>query len=115
MEFLFSDTLKAILLGILAVGCALGWLARRQSHIGWLQMFRLPTLQLGEEQKRARRRMANRIAGLELATAGLALPLVYIAATVFMFNDFDTVPTVLVLLASLACIVAGIVVFWKNR
>ena len=115
MTYLFTDTVQAILLAVVAVFFGLNWLARRQPRIAWLRVFRLPEIPLSEEQKRRRRRMANRISGLEFVAMGLGLPLVYIAATVMMFNNFDPLPTALVALASAGCVMLGVRVFWKNR
>jgi len=115
MESFFSDTVKVILLGVLAIAFALNWLARSRPEVAWLQVFRLPALHLSEEQKARRRRTANRITGLEIIVGGLALPLLYILATVMMFNNFETVPTVIVGACSVLCIALGIWIFWRNR
>lgn len=115
MDSLFPDTVKAILLGVFAVAFALNWLAPRYPEVQWLQAFRLPVPRLSEEQKARRRRMANRTAALEVVVAGLALPLLYVAATVMMFNDFRPIPTVIVGATSLGCIVVGIWLFARAR
>src|SRR5712691_6846763 len=77
METFLPDTVKAILLGLLAVAFALARLARALPHVAWLQVFRLPVMQMSEEQRARRRRSGNRLAGLEIVLAGLALPLLY--------------------------------------
>ena len=108
MEALLPDTTEAILLGLIAIAFALGWLARAFPQVGWLRFFRLPQVQMTEAQRAERRRAANRIAGMEMILAGLILPILYIAATVMMFNNFETVPTVLVGACSVACLAFGI-------
>ena len=115
MESLFPDSVKAILMGVLTVIFTLNWLAPRHPEVAWLQAFRLPVPRLSEEQKARRRRTANRIAGLEIIVAGLALPLLYVAATVMMFNDFRPIPTAIVGVVSLGCIVLGIWIFARAR
>jgi sterol desaturase/sphingolipid hydroxylase (fatty acid hydroxylase superfamily) len=115
MEAFLPDWLKAILVVIIPVAFSLNWLARKNPEVPWLQAFRLPDLPLTEEQKERRRRTGNQIEGLQIALVGLALPLLYIAATVMMFNDFKAVTTVIVGLCSLSCIALGIWIFWQNR
>jgi hypothetical protein len=115
MEAILPDKLKAILLGLLAIAFALGWLARAFPQIGWLQFFRLPRIEMSEEQRAHRRRSANRLAALEIIIAGLALPLVYVIATVMFFNDFKTIPTIIVNVWAVLCIAIGIWIFVRNR
>ncbi len=115
METFLSDTTKTVLLGVIAVVFALSWLARQHPEIAWLHAFRLPDPHLTEEQKQRRRRAGNRIAGLEMIVAGVAFPLLYLAATVMMFNDFKTLPTILVSAGSILQVTFGVWVFWKNR
>src|SRR5689334_9311584 len=98
MEVFFSDTVKAGMLGVIAVAFVLNGLARRNPHVAWLQAFRLPTVPLTQEQKEKRRRHANRMAAVEIILAGLILPLLYVASTVMMFNDFKPLATMLVAL-----------------
>lgn len=114
MESFLPDTVKTVLLGLIAMVIVLGWLAGRLPHVRWLQVFRLPAIPMTEEQKARRRRSGNRQAGLEIIVAGLALPLLYVAATVMMFNDFEPVTTILVGVGSLACIVVGTWIFVRN-
>lgn len=115
MEAFLPDTVKAVLLGLLAIVFALVWLARAHPAVAWLQVFRLPAIQLSEEQKRRRRRIANRQVALEIMVAGLALPLLYLVATVMLFNDFKTLPTIIVAGCSVLCIAVGIWIFVRNR
>lgn len=115
MEAFLPDDVKATLLGLLAIVFALAWLARALPQVAWLQVFRLPAIQLSEEQKRRRRRSANRLAALEIIVAGLALPLFYLVSTVMLFNDFKTLPTIIVSACSVLCIVVGIWIFVRNR
>ena len=115
MEALLPDTVKAILLGLFAIAFTLLWLARALPQVAWLQVFRLPAIQLSEEQKSRRRRSANRLVALEIMVAGLALPLLYLVSTVMLFNDFKTLPTIIVTACAILCIAIGIWVFVRNR
>src|SRR5919197_864545 len=62
-------------LALLAIGFGADRLARSFPHVGCLQAFRWPTVQLSEAERRTRRRAANREAGMEIIVAGLVLPL----------------------------------------
>ena len=73
MEVFLSNTVKVILLGLLAIGFALAWIARAYPQVAWLRIFRLPAVRLSEEQRAQRRRSSNRMAALEIVVAGLAL------------------------------------------
>jgi hypothetical protein len=115
MDALIPDAIKIVLLVLLAVAMGLGWLARRLPQVAWLQLFRLPTVQLTEEQRARRHRAANRGAALEMIFAGFVLPLLYVVSTVMMFNDFKTIPTLLVGACSLCCIGLGIWMLVRNR
>jgi len=114
VDALFPDWLKVILLGLLATGFGLSWLARKRPDVAWLQVFRLPTVHLSEEERIRRRRVANRITALEIVAAGLVLPLLYALSTVMMFNDFKTLPTIIVGVCSVLCIGLGIWLFVRN-
>jgi small-conductance mechanosensitive channel len=115
MEAFLPDPVKIVLLGLIAVAILLGWAARTFPEMEWLRVFRLPTVQLSEEEKARRRRTANRLAAFEMMLAGLVLPLLYVFSTVMMFNEFKTVPTILVAVASLACFGIGITVLVRGR
>lgn len=115
MEVFLPDTVKAILLGLLAIAFASVWLARALPQVTWLQIFRLPAIQLSEEQKRRQRRSANQQVALEIMVAGLALPLLYFVSTVMLFSDFETLPTIIVTACSVLCIAIGIWIFVRNR
>lgn len=115
MEALLPDIVKAILLGLFAIAFALLWLARALPQVAWLQVFRLPAIQLTEEQKRRQRRSTNRQVALEMMVAGLALPLLYLVSTVMLFNDLKTLPTTIVTAGSLLCIAIGIWIFVRNH
>lgn len=80
-----------------------------------MQVFRLPAVERSEEERARRRRSGNRQSALEIVAAGLALPFLYVVATVMMFNDFETIATFVVAASSLACIVAGLWLFTRNR
>lgn len=115
MEAFLPDTVKAVLLGLLAIAFALAWLARALRHVAWLQVFRLPAVQMTEEQRAKRRRSANRQTALEIIVAGLALPLLYLVSTVMMFNDFKTLPMIIVSAVSVSCIGLGTWILARNR
>ena len=114
METFLPDNVKAILLGLILLIFGLSRLARSLPDVPWLQVFRLPTVQESEEQRARRRRSANRIAGLEIACAGLALPLLYFVSTVMLFNTPKALPTIIVTAMSILCILIGIWVFARN-
>lgn len=115
MDAFLPDPVKAILLGLIAIAFGLGWVARAHPSVHWLQVFRLPAVQMSEEQRARRRRIANRLAALEIIVAGLALPLLYVLSTVMMFNNFKTIPTIIVTACSVSCIALGIWLFVRNR
>jgi sterol desaturase/sphingolipid hydroxylase (fatty acid hydroxylase superfamily) len=115
VEAFLPDSVKAILLGLIAIVFALAWLARAHPNVAWLQIFRLPRIQLSEEEKARRRRTANRLAGLEIIGAGVLLPLLYVLSTVMMFNDFKPVPTFILTACSLLLISFGIRILVRNR
>jgi len=114
MENFLPDSVKAILLGFLALMFGFNRLARALPHVGWLQAFRLPVSYLSEEERNKRRRLGNRMAGLEIALAGLCLPLVYFIPTVMMFNEPKPIPTAIVGVCAAACIATGIWIFARN-
>jgi len=114
MARFFSGTVKAILLGLIAIVFVLSRLARSRPDIGWLQVFRLPVVQMSDEQRIGRRRSANRLAALEMIIAGFALPAVYFISTLIFFNEPKTVPTIIVSGCSVLCIAAGIWIFARN-
>lgn len=96
MEAFLPNSVKAILLGVLAIAFALAWLARAFPQVAWLQVFRLPQVQLSEEQRARRRRFGNRRMAFEFIVAGLALPLLYMVSTVMLFNEPKTIPMIIV-------------------
>jgi high-affinity K+ transport system ATPase subunit B len=100
---------------LLAIALALASLARAFPHVAWLRVFRPRVVHLSEEQKAKQRRSANRQTALEIIVAGLALPLLYVVSTVMMFNDFKTIPTLMVSAGSVSCIALGIWIFVRNR
>lgn len=98
-----------------AIAFALVWLARARPQVAWLQVFRLPVTQLSDEQKKRQRRSANRLTALEIIVAGLALPLLYLASTIMLFNDLKTLSTIIVMTFSVLCMAIGIWIFVRNR
>jgi hypothetical protein len=115
MESFLPDSVKAILLGLIAVVFVLNRLAPRFPDVAWLQVFRLTVRQMSEEEKARRRRRANRMAGVEIILAGLVLPLLYLASKVMMFNEPTQLGLIVVGGCSLACIGLGIWVIVRNR
>jgi sterol desaturase/sphingolipid hydroxylase (fatty acid hydroxylase superfamily) len=115
MESFLPDTVKAILLALIAIVFVLNRLSRRLPHVAWLQVFRLPVIQMSEEQRARRRRAGNQMAALEIVLAGLALPAVYFLSTIMFFSEPKTIPTMIVTACSILCIVLGIWIFAWNR
>jgi hypothetical protein len=114
MESFLPDTVKAILLGLIAIVFVLNRLSRRLPHVAWLQVFRLPVMQMSEEQRARRRRSGNRMAALEIVVAGLALPVVYFLSTIMFFSEPKVIPTIIVTAFSILCITLGIWLFVRN-
>jgi uncharacterized membrane protein YqjE len=104
---MISPAIQAILLGVIVVAFGLNRLSRAFPDVEWLQKFRLPTIELSEEEKARRRRRANLMAGFEMILAGLILPLLYLASKVMMFNEPTTLGLIIVGSCSLACIGLG--------
>ena len=114
MDSFLPDSVKAILLGLIAVVFVLSRLSYRFPDVDWLQHFRLPIPRLSEKQKARQRRRANLMAGMEIIFAGMVLPLLYILAKVMMFNEPTTLGMVIVGACSLTCIFLGIWVIVRN-
>ena len=115
MEAFLPNTVKAILLGVLAIVFVLSRLARALPHIAWLQVFRLPLVEMSEEERERRRRSGNRMAALEIVIAGVALPLVYFISTIMFFSEPTPIPTLIVAACSILCIGLGSWIFVRNR
>ncbi len=109
-----SNTVKAILLGVIAIGFLLNRLARARPEIAWLQVFRLPVVKMSEAERERRRRRANRMGALEIILAGLALPAVYLISTIMFFSDPSTIGIVIVSACAIFCIAVGIWIFARN-
>ena len=114
MAMFLSPTLKAILLGLIAVVFGLSRLARAYPRIGWLQVFRLPERQMSEEERARRKRAENRRAGLEIILAGFVLPLVYFGLGVMFFTEPSGLEVTIVGLLSVLFIGGGIWVLARN-
>lgn len=114
METFLPNSVKGFLLGIIAIVFVLSRLARWLPHVAWLQVFRLPVIQMSEEQKAKRRRSGNRMAGLEMVLAGVVLPLLYFGSTIMFFGTPQTIPTIIVTASSVVCIALGIWIFVRN-
>jgi len=114
METFLTDGVKAILLGVIAIVFLLSRLARWFPHVGWLQIFRLPVIQMTEEQRAKRRRAGNRMAGLEMVLAGIVLPLLYFGSTIMFFSEPQAIPMIIVTACSVLCIAVGIWVLVRS-
>ncbi len=114
METLLPDNVKAILLGLIAVVFVLSRLARWFPHVAVLQVFRLPLIQMSEEQRTKRQRSGNRMAGLEIVLTGIVLPLLYFASTIMFFSEPKAIPTIIVTACSVLFIALGVWIFVRN-
>jgi len=115
METFLPDSVKAILLALIALVFVLSRLARALPKVSWLQFFRLPLVQMSEEEKARRRRSSNRMAAIEIVLAGLGLPLLYFISTVIFFSAPKLLPTIIVTACSILCLGLGIWIFVRNR
>jgi hypothetical protein len=115
VETFLPNSVKAILLGLIAIVFVLSRLARSFPHVAWLQIFRLPLVQMSEEQRAKQRRFSNRMASLEMVLAGIILPLLFFGSTMMFFNEPETLPTLIVTACSVLCIGLGIWIFVRNR
>ena len=93
---------------IVVVVFGLSALSRRFPHVAWLQHFRLPWLELTEEQRTRTRYRANVYVGAQLILFGLVLPLGYVVLTVMTFNTVRAGVMAFVLAGAVLCIVLGI-------
>jgi len=114
METFLPASVKAILLGLIAVAFVLSRLAHWFPQVAWLQIFRLPVIKMSGQQREKRRRFGNRMAGLEIVFAGVMLPLVYFGSTIMFFSEPQTIPTIIVTACGALCIALGIWVFVRN-
>ena len=71
MDAFIPDTVKAILLGLIAIMFVLSRLARWFPHVAVLQVFRLPVIQMSEAERERRQRSGGRMAGIEIVLAGV--------------------------------------------
>jgi hypothetical protein len=115
MESFLPDSVKAILFGLIVGVFVLSRLAPRFPDVAWLQHFRLPTRHLSEEEKARQRRRASLMAGMQIILAGLALPLLYLASKVMMFDEPTPLGMIIAAACSLACVGVGIWVIVRNR
>jgi hypothetical protein len=114
VESIHWNTIKAVLFGLIAISFVLNRLSRRFPDIAWLQLFRLPLIQLSEERRIKRERLGNRMAAFEMILAGLAIPAAYLLSTVMFMSEPKMLPMLIVGACSIACIGAGIWIFAKN-
>jgi len=114
MDSFLPDSVKAILLGLIAAVFVLGRLSYRFPDVDWLQHFRMPTRHLSEQEKARRHRRASLMAGVEIILAGMILPVLYMLSKVMMFNEPTTLGLMIVGACSLACFCLGIWVIVRN-
>ena len=114
MDSFLPDSVKAIVLGLVAIVFVLSRLSYRFPDVAWLQHFQLPIRHWSEEEKVRQRRRASLMAGIEMILAGMILPLLYLAAKLMMFNEPTTLGMVIVGGCSLACIGLGIWVIGRS-
>jgi hypothetical protein len=114
VETFLPESLKAILLGLIATAFVLSRLAHWFPHVAWLKVFRLPVVQRSEEQREKRRRLGNRMAGLEMVFAGIVLPLLYFGSMIMFFSEPQTIPIIIVTACSAICIALGIWILVRN-
>ena len=114
METFLPDSIKTILLGLIAIAFLLSRLAHWFPQVAWLQIFRLPVMQMSAEQREKRQRSGNRMAGLEMVLAGVVLPLLYFGTTIMFFSEPQTIPMIVVIACSALCIAFGIWNFVRN-
>jgi hypothetical protein len=112
MSAMFSRDVEMVLGALAMVFLALAFAAKRRPDIAWLRPFRMP--ELSKERQERQRRRANVYAGAEFILLGLAIPLGYVVLTVMMFNNFEPLPTALVLASSALCLGLGVVAIVKN-
>jgi len=110
-----SDRIQLVLGGLLALVFGLPRLARRFPHVAWLRGFRDAFPQPSEVQRARTGRGVAFYAGAKLIPMGVALPLLYGAATVMFFNDFTATAVTLVLAGSVLCIGLGVMAIWQSR
>jgi hypothetical protein len=115
MDAFIPDSVKLILLVLIATVLVLSRVARAFPAVAWLQLFRLPVIPMSEEQRARRRRIGNRMAALEMVLAGLALPPLYFLSTVMFFSEPSLIPTIIAFAGSFVCISLGVWVFVRNR
>jgi hypothetical protein len=109
------DRIKLVCGGVFALLVGLSALARRFPHVAWLQVFRYSPPPLSEAEQARMRRRSDVHTGVQFILMGIALPLLYGAATVMFFNDFTIAATTLVLAGSVLCIGLGATAIWRSR
>lgn len=105
---MFSRNVEIVFVVVIFAILFLGWLARRNPHIDWLQRFDLQ-VHFSEDQRESLRRAADVTTGIKFVLLGLAIPLIYVVMTVAFFDEFTTRETLLCAAASTVCIGLGVV------
>jgi hypothetical protein len=113
IESFLPESVKIVLMGIIALAIVLSALARKLPNVAWLQFFRLQDNRT-EEQKRRARRSGDILGGLEMIMAGVAVPAVYLVGSVMFFNDPTRGTLLLVGAISVVLIALGVGVIVKT-
>ena len=110
-----SDTVKLVLVSILAVLFGLSALARRLPHVAWLRPFAGLFPRLGEAERARVQGRADVYAGIQLILMGLALPLLYVITTVMLFNTPSSTGIAVTFAGSVVLIVLGSLAIRSGR
>jgi hypothetical protein len=107
--------IKLVFVGLFALVLGLSALSRQFPQVAWLQVFRYSPPQLSEAERASMRRQSNLFEGVRFILMGIALPILYGAATLMLFNDFTFEATALVLAGSVLCIGLGVRAIRRSR
>ena len=110
-----SDTIKLVLVSILAVLFGLSALARRLPHVTWLRPFAGLFPRLSEAERARVQGRADFYAGIQLILMGLALPLLYVITTVMLFNTPTSTGIAVTFAGSVVLIVLGALAIRSGR
>lgn len=105
IESFLPESVKIVLMGVIALVIVLSALARKLPGVAWLQAFKLPDNRT-DEQKRRARRSADILGGLEMIAAGVAMPAVYLVTSVMFFSE--PTPGVLLVLGVFSVLLIGL-------
>ena len=108
-------TIQLVLGSFVILLIAISTLARRFPDVAWLQLFRLNTPQLSNEQRAKLRQRSNIDAGVELILIGVVVPFAYFAITMMTFNEPTILGAALAIGSSIVLVTLGTVAIWTNR